>query len=490
MDNAVATFACPSCGKKVSAPARFAGRTAPCPGCGEPLVVPAAEPVAEKFVAPKGDPFANLIGFHCRLCGTRMYSPPDLVGSKAKCPDCYTFTVIPPPPEPPKSQRPKAMDEETYEVYEGEQPHGVDLARAAAPMVSFLCRLCQTHLTAEASQIGKPVKCPDCGAATPVPATAKPAPKFALATETYDVDAAAEVDTTVLRNRFEEYLERPPAGYRTLAAKESPKGRKGGIDAQSAPTFGWGLGLFDGLATAFMQSSMLLAWFGLSFGLLFVALLIVAMSLLAGSGGMFGWIGTILMLGTTVFTAALWVTIATNIYWAVMDSAATGARRVHSWPTFDVGEWMGPGTTVVFAAIISMIPGSIAASLIPDATSLSWPLDSRFGWSVVGAMLVFPVVLLSQLNETSMWAVLSPGVLRTMWHAPVTWLAFYASAFGLAIASMWIAEDLSDWLGAWSLLAITPVEVFIDLVYAWLLGRLAWIAGAATPREGTTDEHR
>lgn len=489
MENAVATFACPSCGKKVSAPARFAGRTAPCPGCGEPLVVPAAEPVAQKFVAPKGDPFANLIGFHCRLCGTRMYSPPDLVGSKAKCPDCYTFTVIPPPPEPPKSRRPKAMDEETYEVYEGEQPHGVDLARAAAPMVSFLCRLCQTHLTAEASQIGKPVKCPDCGAATPVPATAKPAPKFALAAETYDVDAAADVDTTVLRTRFNELVEQAPAGYRTLLPKDSSEGKKIDVDRDSASKFGWGIGLFVGLVTPFLQSSLLLAWFGLSMGLLIAVLLIGVFVALLVSPDKTNMLGAIILLSTVVFTISLWITIASNIYWAVMDNAATGARRVHSWPTFDIGEWMGPSSTVVFAVVIAMIPGAIAANLIPDAMTLPWPLDSRFGWSVVGAMLVFPVVLLSQLNETSMWAVLSPGVLRTMWYAPVTWLAFYASAFGLAIASMWIAEDLSDWLGAWSLLAITPVEVFIDLVYAWLLGRLAWIAGAATPREGTTDEH-
>src|SRR5690606_1124518 len=110
------------------------------------------------------DPFANLIGFNCRLCGTRMYAPPDLVGRKSKCPDCHTLTIIPPPPEPPKSLRPRAMDEPGYELYEGEQPRGVDLARAGPPSVSFHCRLCQTHLSAEASCVGQSVACPDCGA--------------------------------------------------------------------------------------------------------------------------------------------------------------------------------------------------------------------------------------------------------------------------------------------------------------------------------------
>ncbi|QDV80590.1 hypothetical protein [Botrimarina mediterranea] len=485
MDSTAVTFVCPTCGKKVSAPARFVGRTAPCPGCREPLLVPMPKVVAQKI-----DPFANLIGFHCRLCQTRMHAPPDLVGSKAKCPDCHTLTVVPPPPEPPKSLRPKAMDEEGYELYEGEQPHGVDLARVAAPTVSFSCRLCGTHLSAEASRVGETVSCPDCGAATPVPVTAKPAAKFALVAETYDVDAAPEVDTTVLRTRFEELVERAPAGYRTLLAKDSPEGGKAEIDNESASTFGWGIGLFDGLATAFTQSKMLLAWFGLSFGLLFVVLMIAALDALASSGGMYGWIGMILLLGTTVFVTAMWMTIACTVCWTVMDSAATGARCVYNWPVFDFGEWAPPAVTVVFAMIVAAIPGSIAGQLIPSATSLPWPLDSVFGWSAVGAMFAFPVIVLSQLNETSMWAILSPGVLRTMRYAPVTWLAFYASAFGLAVGSMWIGEDLAASMGPWSVFVILPVEVLIDLAYAWLLGRLAWIAGAATPRSVAADDRR
>lgn len=335
--------------------------------------------------------------------------------------------------------------------------------------------------------------CPDCGTATPVPASAKPAPKVVLSAETYDVQAAVEVDATVLRTRFEELVERAPAGYRTLLPKDSPEGKKVDVDKESASKIGWGLGLFDGLATPFCQSSLLLAWFGLSVGLLIVALLIGTFVALWVSPDKTNLLIAIILLSTVVFATSLWITIASTIYWAVMDSAATGARRVHSWPTFDIGEWMAPGTTVVFAIIVAMIPGSIAANLVPDATLSPWPLDSRFGWSIAGAMLVFPVIVLSQLNETSMWAVLSPAVLRTMWYAPVTWLAFYASAFGLAIASMWIVEDLSAAMGKWSLLAITPVEVFIDLLYAWLLGRLAWIAGSATPRGETqmnTDERR
>ncbi len=438
-------------------------------------------------MAPKVDPFANLIGFNCRLCGTRMHSPPDLVGRKAKCPDCYALTVIPPPPEPPKSLRPKAMDEETYEVYEGEQPHGIDLARAAPPSVSFHCRLCQTHLSAEASRAGEGVVCPDCGATTPVPAMAIAAPKFAVTTEVYDVDGAAVPEpASAKESLFELYVARPPLGYRTPAEEDNRLGPRDDVDTQPASATGWGLGLLDGLGTAFAQSSILLAWLGLSIGLLIVVLLVGTFGALVGNPDQTNMLTAIIMLGTVVFTTSLWVTVAATIYWAVMDGAATGARRVHSWPRFDVADWMPPATTVVFAVVIAAIPGTVVAQLIPGATSLPWPLDSGLGWSLVGAMLVFPVVVLSQLNEVSMWAILSPEVLRTMWHAPVTWLAFYAATFGLAIGSMWIAEDLAESMGLRSVLVITPLEVFVDLLYAWLLGRLAWIAGAATPREGTT----
>lgn len=472
MDNGNISFACASCGKKVAAPARFAGRSAPCPSCGASLVVPG-----------KLDPFAGLIGFNCRLCGTRMNAPRQYVGRKMKCPDCDALTVVPPPPEPPKSRRPKAMDEESYEVYQGEQPRGVDLARAAIPSIAFSCRVCQTHLSAEASQVGEKVKCPDCGAETAVPVAAKPAPaRLAVSSEAYDMDAVEEAEPAEgKRGLYEEYLEKTPLGYRKQNNDETTKRRRD-PDQRSASTKGWGIGLFDGVGLAFSQPGMLLAWLGLSLGLMFTAPLAGGVLMMLGlTGGMFGVVGAILMVSTVVFSTVMWVVVACAIYWAVLDDAAGGAQRVHGWPAFDFGEWFPPTATVLFAAVISAIPGAIAVQLFFNETTWPWPFDTWSSWVVCSAMLLFPVVVLSQLNESSMWGVLSPSVLRTMRYAPVTWVSFYASAFGLAIGSRWIAEDLTESIGVWSLLLMSPLQVFVDLLYAWLLGRLAWIAGAATP---------
>ncbi|TWT96819.1 hypothetical protein Pla108_25930 [Botrimarina colliarenosi] len=483
MDQPTVSFACGACGKKFSAPARFAGRSAKCAACGAAVTVP----------GKPADPFADLIGFGCRLCGTRMHAPSRHIGRKAKCPDCETLTVVPERPPPAKSRRPGAMDGEQYEVYEGEQPHGVDLLRAAPPTVSFTCRGCQTVLSAEARQAGESVVCHDCGATIRVPTPREPPPRKAEAAagpadDDYDMAEEEAAPVTSKQSLFDAYVASAPIGYRRLAQQETDDRRRDDLDEEPATNQGWGVGLFAGWWRAFSATGMLLAWLGLTFGLFFtVPMAGTIFALLESVGGVYGWIGTVLMMATVVITTFIWVAVASAIFWAVLDDAASGARRVRGWPSIDPTEWGVPTLTLVLAGVVSAIPGTLADKLLLNALDWPWPLDSTWGWIGCGALLTLPIVLLSQLDEGSPWCVVSPQVLRTIWYAPVTWLAFFAVSAGLQLGPMWLATAALDAMGPWAVLVLCPLEVISDLAYFWLLGRLAWIAGAATPTVTVAD---
>lgn len=471
-------FACVACGAKYRVAATFAGQQTACTKCQVALTVPTPTAVAV-------DPFAHLVSFGCRLCGTRMSAPARNAGKKARCPDCEIFTVIPAPAAPAASRRPTAMDGEQYEVYDGEQPHGIDLARAAVPSISFVCHVCQTHLTADASRVGELVPCPDCRAETRVPEPPKPRrSRPPTADVEYAVVEETASDTSEKKSLFEEYASKPPAGYRGNAADDSKKSRREQRDELPAPTRGWGIGLFDGLAHAFGNSGMMLAWLGLSAGLLFTApMLGFTMGLLGQLGSIYGAVGGVLLVGLAAAVTMIWVGVAASIFWAVLDGTSVGARRIHSWPSIDATEWFGPTFSLLFALVVASIPGFMLAGAFKEQVQAPTPFDSTAAWVLAGIWLTLPWILLSQLDNSSPWAVFSPRLVRTLRYAPVTWLTFYGTTLGLSILSYEIADMAADAMGLWAVFVLCPLEVLGDLLGFWLLGRLAWIAGSKTPEK-------
>lgn len=468
-------FACVACGSKYRVAAKFAGRRTSCTKCQAELTVPAAQ-------TKPADPFAHLVSFGCRLCGTRMSVPARRVGEKARCPDCETFTVIPPPPAPAASRRPAAMDGKQYEVYEGVQPHGSDLARAETPSIRFVCHVCQTPLAAEVTQVGEFVPCPDCRASTRVPTPPESIRHANPLVDEYDVDEAVPTDTVEKRSLFDEYVSKPPAGYRGNNEPDTKASQREAREYQQADAAGWGLGLFQGMPQAFGTSGMALAWFGLSAGLLFVtALGGTTVGLLSSMASKYGAIGGIFLFTTSVAVAMILVGVASSIFWAVLDSTASGARRVRNWPSIDATDWFEPTLYVMFGAVVAAIPGTLLASTLREKLSAPWPLDMTLGWIVAGAWLTAPWIWLSQLDNGSPWAIFSSRLMRTLRHAPVTWLVFYAVTLAILLVDLTASTQLVKWMGPGAVLLTCPIEIAVDLTYFWLLGRLAWVAGSKTP---------
>ena len=381
------------------------------------------------------------------------------------------------------------MEDDPYEVYEGEQPHGIDLARAAKESIAFECRLCGTHLQAEADRTGEPIICHDCGTQTRVPKR-QPAQRAKSPTDSAGYDLIEEEEpASKKRSLFEEYTStRAPAGYRDLSKTEKET-TSAEADSRPADAPGWGLGLFVGLPTAFGTSAMILTWLGLTACLFFTAPMAgFTLGLLSSAGSVWGMIGGVLIMGIAVATTLIWCAVAAAVFWAIVDDAAAGARQVRNWPSIDPTEWGGPALCLLVALILSAAPGTIAYQTLYELQpSWPWPFDTYTGWVLSGMWLTLPIIWLSQLDVGSPWGVLSLNVMRSIWHAPVTWLVFYLATTGTNVGELKLGEFLVERIGNWAVFLVCPLEIASDLLYVWLLGRLAWVAASAVPDNRASD---
>src|SRR5215212_98004 len=121
----------------------------------------------------------------CPGCGSPLAVPRSIIGKRARCAACSLAFTIPAPtnkaikPAPGKTPPPKTQE----------------MAPPAPEHVGFDCRVCNTRLFARTEDVGKKLKCPDCGALTEIPPPPPPKPKnmpAALEGEQYELWGADE----------------------------------------------------------------------------------------------------------------------------------------------------------------------------------------------------------------------------------------------------------------------------------------------------------
>ena len=452
-------FRCPGCRRRFTASAAHVGRSSACPKCQTRVVVPAATEAA----ADATD-FSDMVGVDCRLCQTRMYVRPRYIGKRVQCPDCDTLTVVQAPNPKAVKPLPAAMEGRQYEVYEGEeQPWAADLIAAQPTYIEVTCAHCQTLMHAEKSAIGSSLTCPDCLTKTVVERPKKKRKVKPVVKEDpgYAVEASEPLSQTMQTDLYAESLKRAPLGYRSLEEEAKKK-----IGRPDPPRFG----MFSGVMRFWMSSSMVLAWMGLSGGLFAAMCTGLSLSILA-----------------PVVAVLMWVGVASMIFTELVVESSEGNDQVHNWPTLDWSEWFGPAATFVLACVVAMIPGSVVSYYIPMGEGI---------FALAGFWVAFPWVFLSQLEGGSMFCVFSPRLLRTLRWAPGSWLVFYMETalllFGFIALSTFVLLlgilKLSWLIELLGLLILVPVFVFVFLMYARLLGRLAWIIAVATPDRETESQ--
>ena len=97
---------------------------------------------------------------------------------------------------------------------------------------------------------------------------------------------------------------------------------------------------------------------------------------------------------------------------------------------------------------------------------------------------LFPFVLLTLLERSSLFNLFSPKIAGSLFVNLWAWLLFYVQSVLLLAALLLVAMPSSRVLGTLSAVVIGPWFTAILMVYFRLVGRLAWqVSGERVPEE-------
>ncbi|MEX2169535.1 MAG: hypothetical protein WD851_09495 [Pirellulales bacterium] len=467
---------CPHCKTAFRALPEHAGRRAKCSHCDGTIVIPGE--VVKPPERPAEIPQPQYVGVNCLLCGTRMYGTLADVGKELKCPDCGRRTKLP-PPEVKKKQIPAALDGEQYDLWEGdEQPWGVTLSAEGPRYIAVECRLCQTHLQTTVDQAGKKIRCHDCGAETVVklPATgSRPKPQPATVVDEYEVDDS--VPPVVPPSFYSPSVEKTE---KTADAVQRPTSKKVARDEPLDAEFRkrpklprWPLlsGNFP-----FLRSSGVPSRIFVMSGSLLVPGIILAIISSVGSA-----ILGVILLPLLIVLTLVWIAATAAASMAIVTEASEGNDQVYAWPSSAFMDWLPELGTLLVALMVSAFPGWLVAKLSPELTQIGLLL------MVASVLLFLPIALLSQLAESSVWAILSPTVVMSWFRCPLSWFGFYLQS-ALLLAAVGVTGYAALTITLSITLLLIPLAITGVFYYFRIMGRLAWVIEESTPVAEDEDE--
>ena len=367
-------------------------------------------------------------GVVCGLCGTRIYATPDQVGQELTCPDCHSKVPIrapkvrkkSPPPPPPDDDD----DEDTFRLSELEE----------RPQSDYLQRASQALAAGAGAAAGD-------GASEGPPKrraseSGKPTGLNLIADQARSVLAKAKAEMEEAERSKAKLPDRP---------------------------------FVTGMISFLFDVRAATRWLVLTF-LLQGALSILAMAADHDAGAL-------LMMPVAVFLF-LFLWTAPVCYLAILQDTANGYDMIEQWPGVNVIEWMGEAFYVINAFFASATPGVLFGVLL---TCGGVPKSFAFFFVLVSFFTLFPVFLLSMVEEGSPLSIASSAIWRSLLVARPLWIKFYLFSLGIAFAAlmgMVIAvaalKYASPAIGFVLCGVAIAFVIAVTMVYFRLLGRLAW----------------
>jgi hypothetical protein len=155
----------------------------------------------------------------------------------------------------------------------------------------------------------------------------------------------------------------------------------------------------------------------------------------------------------------IWDAALAAIVMSIIVESSAGADEVESWPSTNPTEWAGEFFYLLFASIVSPLPGWLVAVQV---------------LLFFGSMFfVLPVVILSQLEVGSAFGVASPKVIVSLLRAPGSWLLFYGEIALVVLVCTGITFA-SALVGPYLVASLVPLYIAAVVIAARILGRLAW----------------
>jgi predicted Zn finger-like uncharacterized protein len=488
-------FACPQCLTWYRASQSAAGKRQRCPRCHYVFAVPnqtqRAAPGEPYPLAQEGGP-AGLdptiyIPVFCPVCHTRMDGTLEQVGQELTCPDCGTETVVPPPPPTPviSSEQPGQFGE--YALLEEFEPTQGAKRADQETLIRVTCPLCRTIMYATLDQVGGRMTCPDCKSPVvvpPPPPKKKPIDVMGDSGVGYRLAGESASEARGVVPPMPPLMPPPPmfpAAPPVVGAAEEPhvpfdSGRTWG-DMSKRPVlprwpFFTGVFSFPLARGVPMRLLLLTVWALIAYAFVLFSLRVIAAGFAMNNAAVV-MAGGMLMAISVVMTV-MWFSLISACFLAVVRETAHGCDEILEWPDIAFIDWLFEPLYLFTCIGISAAPG----------LGLEW-LMGQYGRNGQLALpiffiILFPILILSALEQGTPWGVVSGTVYRTFWKAWKGWLAFYATstlllaaAGVLATTGVYLAVPPSNhvYLGG---LVVAFVGVTALFVYFRLLGRLAW----------------
>jgi hypothetical protein len=219
------------------------------------------------------------------------------------------------------------------------------------------------------------------------------------------------------------------------------------------------------------SSGVPLRWGVLSAGLFFsVGIIFYAISM-SYAGGL-ATLGAmkLYMLGLVLFV--VWLAAASAVVFTIITESSEGNDSIQNWPAPTFSEWLGEFLYMVVACLVSPLPGWLIGRTVHDPAIQAL----LFVGSIV---ICLPVIMLSQLDVGSAFAIASPRVIASMVRLPVTWLMFYAEM--MVLIAVCVAATLVAFAFPVLLLIVVPMYMAAIILAARILGRLAWKLAESMP---------
>ncbi len=497
----VIEFQCPGCAKRLKAGPTFAGKRVKCPQCGNPVQVPPQVPVQvpeppakialpddwlsldapvledssklpTKPFVPKHQPAAAarpVAKPAVNPNGEEQAAAPKKVASSKETDLSKAAEDVP--------VRRSVFDDELPDLAEldasSRKPHSVadifqlegldDLVAAAPPLrptkpppppapkpseidYRIACRTCGTAMHVKLDRVGKKVNCPDCHSSFTVP----PPPAGWSSTKkkveiqddgvemplaAYDLPQSANTLDSQ-RTVASEYLDK---AKRELDDDEIDNLYQGDFDTIGFMnrTFGF---LMDPSALG------LLVLYGFMSAGLF-ALTQFSKTKVDGGGFEGGGYLLVLFILVSVFSAIIAMPML-SAGLALLESVANRQRRVEEWPSFNVFDNFGEIMVILIALVGSLLPGMLVGGLIGRSGGAEWLILT----GMMGTCFVlFPVLLLSMLDNGSPFQPISGAVITSISQVPEAWGGYYlktAMAFAATTVLCYILLGRSVMLSA------------------------------------------
>lgn len=344
-----------------------------------------------------------------------------------------------PPPRPgsrtttPPASSPKSPASRSEATTGGSKLKSLlDSAEEELKEYRVLCRVCGTAQYVPKSAQGMKIKCPDCHSSfkAPPPQVKDRGPTKVLLSEE-DVPLVAteysqvQAETENQRVRTNAILDK---AKRELSDDDIDNLYSGDFDTAGfiQRTLGF---VFDPIAMAFVIG------YGIVFGLVFALGQYGLMNANSGFGRgalLIGMIGAPLLgilFGMPMLSSGL----------ALLESVANRQTRVTDWPGFNVFDHFGDLMALLAALLGSALPGVLFSVVVfGDGNGAG---RMQLACSMVTVYLLFPVVLLSILDNGSLFQPVSPAVLSSFKPAAEAWGAYYLKtllAFGGAMVAWFV----------------------------------------------------